>query len=64
MQSALMEVHLCHLLFKGAYSIYRALAVAIGQLPVEHVPNLTNTEPVVDFKPQPGWFDPEKVVFS
>lgn len=46
----------------GAYSIYRALAVAIGQLEVEHKPDLTNTEPVFNFPPQPGWFNPDCIV--
>ena len=45
----------------GAYSIYRALAVAIRQLEPQHKPNLVNTEPVVDIGPFPSWYDPDKV---
>ncbi len=29
----------------GSYSVYRALAVAAGQLDPDHVPDLTNTSP-------------------
>ncbi|KAI8610406.1 GTP cyclohydrolase N terminal-domain-containing protein [Chytriomyces sp. MP71] len=46
----------------GAYSIYRALAIAIRELDANHVPNLHNTEPVVDIGPHPAWGDPEKIV--
>jgi GTP cyclohydrolase II len=46
----------------GSYSIYRALAVAAGDLPAFHRPNLTNTEPVVHLGPYPAWSDPEKIV--
>ena len=46
----------------GAYSIYRALAVAMNELPSQHRPNLLHTEPVVDFPLMPGWTDPEKVL--
>jgi GTP cyclohydrolase II len=46
----------------GAYSIYRALAVAMGELDPEHKPNLVNTEPVVDIQPSESWFDPMKIV--
>ncbi|KAJ2998847.1 Uracil-regulated protein 1 [Globomyces sp. JEL0801] len=48
--------------FGGAYSIYRALAVAMGELDPHHRPDLYNTEPVVNFQPQPSWFDPMKIV--
>jgi hypothetical protein len=40
----------------GAYSIYRALAVAMGELDPIHKPNLHNTEPVVDIPPSESWY--------
>ena len=46
----------------GSYSIYRALAVAMGELSPHHKPNLVNTEPVIDIKPSKSWFDPMKIV--
>ncbi|KAJ3321071.1 Uracil-regulated protein 1 [Boothiomyces sp. JEL0866] len=46
----------------GAYSIYRALAVAMGQLDANHKPNLVNTEPVFHVPPNKSWFDPMKIV--
>jgi GTP cyclohydrolase II len=46
----------------GAYSIYRALAVAMGELDPEHKPDLINTEPVVDILPSKSWFDPMRIV--
>jgi GTP cyclohydrolase II len=46
----------------GAYSLYRALAVAAGQLNAEHKPDLTNTAPAEPLGPFPQWADPEKIV--
>jgi hypothetical protein len=46
----------------GAYSVYRALAVAIRQLEPEHKPNLNLTEPVVSIGPFPSWYDPNQIV--
>ncbi|RKO88406.1 GTP cyclohydrolase N terminal-domain-containing protein [Blyttiomyces helicus] len=46
----------------GAYSIYRALAVAIKELDPVRKPDLHNTEPVVDIGPHPSWFDPDRIV--
>ena len=46
----------------GSYSIYRALAVAMGELPPTHRPNLQNTYPVVNIGPFPSWGDPTKIV--
>ena len=46
----------------GSYSVYRALATAAGALNVDHKPDLTNTNPVVDLGPHPSWFDPTKIV--
>ncbi|EGF82501.1 hypothetical protein BATDEDRAFT_29548 [Batrachochytrium dendrobatidis JAM81] len=46
----------------GAYSIYRALAVAIGDLEPNYKPNLVHTEPVVNIGPFPSWSDPHRIV--
>ncbi|KAH6564292.1 hypothetical protein BASA50_010972 [Batrachochytrium salamandrivorans] len=46
----------------GAYSVYRALAVAIGELEPNYKPNLINTEPVVNIGPFPSWSDPSRIV--
>lgn len=46
----------------GSYSVYRALAFAAGDMPKDHRPDLTNTNPVAEIGPHPSWFDPEKIV--
>jgi GTP cyclohydrolase II len=46
----------------GAYSLYRALAVAAGQLDAGHRPDLTNTAPAVPIGPFPQWSDPHRIV--
>jgi GTP cyclohydrolase II len=46
----------------GAYGVYRALAVAAGQLDPVHRPDLTNTFPPVEIGPFPQWFDPDSIV--
>jgi GTP cyclohydrolase II len=46
----------------GAYSLYRALAIASGQLAAEHRPDFTNTSPATPIGPFPQWSDPEKIV--
>jgi GTP cyclohydrolase II len=46
----------------GSYSIYRALAVAAGQLDAAHRPDLTDTAPAVAIGPFPQWSDPERIV--
>ena len=46
----------------GAYSVYRALAVAAGQLSSGHRPDLTNTRPAVPIGPYPEWSEPEAIV--
>ena len=46
----------------GAYSVYRALAVAAGQLDAGHRPDLTNTRPAVPIGPFPRWSDPDAIV--
>jgi GTP cyclohydrolase II len=46
----------------GAYSLYRALAIAAGQLDPQHRADLTNTAPAAQIGPFPQWFDPELIV--
>ncbi len=46
----------------GSYMIYRALAVASGQLKADHKPDLTNTAPAEMLGPFPSWSDPKKIV--
>lgn len=46
----------------GAYSVYRALAVAAGSLDPEHIPDLTNTAPTVAVGPFDSWQDPRRIV--
>jgi len=46
----------------GSYGVYRALAIAAGQLKAEHKPDLTNTAPAEPIGPFPQWADPEKIV--
>src|SRR4051794_26380373 len=46
----------------GAYSVYRALAMATGQLDPAHRPDLTNTRPAVSIGPFPQWSDPDAIV--
>ncbi len=46
----------------GSYTIYRALALAAGQMDPDHRPDLTNTDPVAKIGPFPSWSDPEKMV--
>ena len=48
--------------YAGAYSVYRAMAVATGVLDPLHVPDLHNTAPAEKIGPHPQWFDPEKIV--
>jgi GTP cyclohydrolase II len=48
--------------YAGAYSVYRAVAVAIGALDPLHVPDLTNTAPAERIGPFPQWSDPDKIV--
>ncbi|PWN52500.1 hypothetical protein IE53DRAFT_326546 [Violaceomyces palustris] len=47
--------------YGGSYSIYRALACAMGQLDPNHRPDFTNTEPPFDIPPNPTWCDPSKI---
>lgn len=46
----------------GSYSVYRALAMASGQLDPEHIADLTNTSPLINFGPFPSWERPDKIV--
>ncbi|MEJ1977829.1 MAG: GTP cyclohydrolase II [Acetobacteraceae bacterium] len=46
----------------GAYSVYRALAVAAGQLNARHRPDLTDTSPADAIGPFPAWSDPARIV--
>lgn len=48
--------------YAGAYSVYRAVAVAIGALDPLHVPDLTNTKPAEKIGPFAQWTDPDKIV--
>ncbi|MEQ9641144.1 MAG: GTP cyclohydrolase II [Alphaproteobacteria bacterium] len=46
----------------GAYALYRALAVAAGQLDPVHIPDLTDTSPAAAIGPHPQWSEPGKIV--
>jgi GTP cyclohydrolase II len=46
----------------GAYSVYRALAVASGQLNRDHKPDLSDTSPAEAIGPFPQWSEPGKIV--
>ena len=46
----------------GAYSLYRALAVAAGTLDPFHVPDLTNTAPATRIGPHRQWSNPSSIV--
>jgi GTP cyclohydrolase II len=46
----------------GAYSLYRALAIAAGQLDPQHRADLTDTAPAMPIGPHPQWYDPELIV--
>jgi GTP cyclohydrolase II len=46
----------------GSYGVYRALAVAAGNLGRGHRADLTNTAPTDLIGPNPQWGDPEKIV--
>ncbi len=39
----------------GSYTVYRALAMAAGNLQTDHRPDLTNTHPVEKIGPFPSW---------
>ena len=46
----------------GSYGVYRALAVAAGNLAKGHRADLTNTSPTTPIGPYPQWSDPHKIV--
>ena len=46
----------------GSYAVYRALAIAAGQLSSLHVPDLTDTAPAEQVGPHPQWMDPQRIV--
>jgi GTP cyclohydrolase II len=46
----------------GSYALYRALAIAAGQLSPDHVPDLTNTSPAEPIGPHAQWGDAKKIV--
>lgn len=46
----------------GSYTVYRALAVATGQLSPDHRPDLTNTAPQDNIGPFATWQNPEAIV--
>ena len=46
----------------ASYSLYRALAVAAGQLDPGHRPDLTNTAPAAPIGPFPQWAEPDQIV--
>lgn len=46
----------------GSYGVYRALAVAAGNLTRGHRADLTNTAPTDLIGPYPAWSDPHKIV--
>jgi GTP cyclohydrolase II len=46
----------------GSYAVYRALAVAAGNLQRDHRPDLTNTVPAAAIGPHPQWADPARIV--
>ncbi len=49
-------------LHSGSYSIYHALAIAIGTLDPTHQPNHALTEPPVEILFIDAWADPKKIV--
>jgi GTP cyclohydrolase II len=46
----------------GSYTIYRALAMAAGQMDPDHRPDLTNTDPVARVGPFPSWYENDRIV--
>ncbi|KAG0000824.1 Uracil-regulated protein 1 [Entomortierella chlamydospora] len=48
--------------YGGPYSIYRSLAVAMGDLPADHKPNFESTQPPIKIQQQPQWADASKIV--
>lgn len=46
----------------GSYTVYRAMSIAAGNFPKDHIPDLKNTHPTEFVKPQPSWSEKDKIV--
>lgn len=46
----------------GSYTVYRALSIASGQYPSQHIPDLNNTQSPIQIGPYASWHDPSKLV--
>ncbi|MCO4754774.1 MAG: GTP cyclohydrolase II, partial [Bacteriovoracaceae bacterium] len=46
----------------GSYTVYRALSIATGHFPNDHVADLVNTHATTVIGPHDSWKDPEKIV--
>jgi hypothetical protein len=46
----------------GSYAIYRALSIASKKYPIDHKPDLHNTQNTTSIGPFDSWYDPEKIV--
>ncbi len=46
----------------GSYTVYRALSIASGQFPKQHIPDFKNTESTTTIGPFDSWTDPDKFV--
>jgi GTP cyclohydrolase II len=46
----------------GSYGIYRALAIASGELDPDYRADLTDTSPTTPIGPFPAWSDPKRIV--
>lgn len=46
----------------GGYAVYRALAIASGDLERDHRADLTNTAPTESIGPHPSWKIPDKII--
>jgi GTP cyclohydrolase II len=46
----------------GSYTVYRALSIAKGEYPQDHISDLTNTEATAQIGPHSSWTNPEEIV--
>lgn len=46
----------------GSYTVYRALSIASGEFPQDHIADLHNTEATSLIGPYDSWSEPEKIV--
>lgn len=46
----------------GSYTVYRALSIASKQYPIDHKPDLHNTQSTTSIGPFDSWYDEEKIV--